>query len=224
MRTLSNRQLSRPVAAASLVLGPLLMSVGDLLHPEERLDTTDQARIIVEHAGRWYTAHLLLFIGMLVFIPGVLALTRLGAADRPRLTYVGRILLIAGISTLAAVFMVEMLAGRFASDGAGTQAVAGLLDAFQSGAIFAVVGVGAVGFFGAVGLLMVPFIRDGGRRRWAASIFVAGAILIAIEIVSAEVVFSQVGNIALLVASAMFAMEIMSTGPDPVAAEQAMPA
>ena len=67
----------KAIAAASLVVGPLLMSVGDLLHPEERWDAAGQAAIIFEQSSRWYVAHLLLFIGLLLFIPGILALTRL---------------------------------------------------------------------------------------------------------------------------------------------------
>ena len=68
-------QSSRKViAVASLVIGPLLMSVGDLFHPIESMDVTAQANIIIEHASRWYAAHLLLLIGMLIFIPGLLAL------------------------------------------------------------------------------------------------------------------------------------------------------
>ena len=57
------------IAAASLILGPLLMAIGDLLHPEERMTPPEQIAILVDHASRWYTAHLLLFVGMMLFIP-----------------------------------------------------------------------------------------------------------------------------------------------------------
>ena len=53
------------------------MSIGDLLHPEERMLPGDQIAIVAEHASRWYTAHLLLFIGMLLLVPGFLWLTAL---------------------------------------------------------------------------------------------------------------------------------------------------
>jgi hypothetical protein len=56
------------IAAASLIAGPLLMAIGDPLHPEERMAPSEQIAILVDHASRWYTAHLLLFVGMMLFI------------------------------------------------------------------------------------------------------------------------------------------------------------
>ena len=82
----------KAIAAASLVVGPLLMSVGDLLHPEERWDAAGQAAIIIEQSSRWYVAHLLLFIGLLLFIPGILALARLTSEQRPTAGYAVRVL------------------------------------------------------------------------------------------------------------------------------------
>ena len=40
------------IAAASLIVGPLLMTIGDLFHPEERMDTPEQSAILVDHASR----------------------------------------------------------------------------------------------------------------------------------------------------------------------------
>ena len=79
------------VAAASLFTGPLLMSIGDLLHPEERMDPSEQIAILVPQASWWYTAHLLLFIGMMLFIPGLLALSALTGARKPAVGYAARI-------------------------------------------------------------------------------------------------------------------------------------
>ena len=98
----------KAIAAASLVVGPLLMSVGDLLHPEERWDAAWQAAIIFEQSSRWYVAHLLLFIGLLLFIPGILALTRLTSEQRPTAGYAGQILLMIGTGAFCAVFVCEI--------------------------------------------------------------------------------------------------------------------
>ena len=62
----SARRAERVTTSVSLVLGPLLMSIGDLLHPEERMLPAEQIAIVVDHASRWYTAHLLLYVGMLL--------------------------------------------------------------------------------------------------------------------------------------------------------------
>ena len=82
----SPRDYRTLIAAASLIAGPLLMAIGDLLHPEERMAPPEQIAILVDHASRWYTAHLLLFVGMVLFIPGLLALAGLS----PRLDLRGR--------------------------------------------------------------------------------------------------------------------------------------
>ena len=81
------RRAERVTTSVSLVVGPLLMSIGDLLHPEERMSPVEQIAIVVDHASRWYTAHLLLFVGMLLFIPGFLGLTALTAMLKPVLGY-----------------------------------------------------------------------------------------------------------------------------------------
>ena len=108
----------RIIPAASLVLGPLLMSAGDLIHPQEDADAAEQAAVIVEHASRWYAAHLLLFIGLLVLIPGILALTGLTAERKPAVGYTARVLVLVGVAAFCAVFVAEMLIGRYVSDGA----------------------------------------------------------------------------------------------------------
>ena len=75
----AGRRAERLTTCVSLVMGPLLMSIGDLLHPEERMLPAEQIAIVVDHASRWYTAHLLLYMGMLLFIPGFLGLSTLTA-------------------------------------------------------------------------------------------------------------------------------------------------
>jgi hypothetical protein len=100
------------IAAASLIGGPLLMSIGDLIHPEERMNSAEQIAILVDHASRWYRAHLLLFIGMMLSIPGLLALSNITAERKPAAGYAARILTLIGAAALASIFVAEMLIGR----------------------------------------------------------------------------------------------------------------
>ena len=71
------------------------------MHPEERMAPAAQIAILVEHGGRWYTAHLLLFVGLLLFIPGLLALAALTEARKPAIGYVARILMLVGTAAFA---------------------------------------------------------------------------------------------------------------------------
>jgi hypothetical protein len=53
--------------------------------------------------SRWYVAHLLLFAGMLAFVPGILALSEVVAKRRPVAGYAARVLLVASVGALSAV-------------------------------------------------------------------------------------------------------------------------
>jgi hypothetical protein len=68
----SDRTARRSISA---VLGPLLMSVGDLMHPPEvQWDPNspgvwcDHGNGISDRVACWYVSHLLLFIGFLVLV------------------------------------------------------------------------------------------------------------------------------------------------------------
>jgi hypothetical protein len=195
-------------AAVSLFVGPLLMSIGDLLHPEERMAPAEQVAILVDHASRWYTAHLLLFVGMMFFIPGLLALTDLTAARKPAVGYATRILIMVGMAAVTSIFVAEMLVGRFVLDGAEPTAATDLLESMFSGPILAAVGPAMLAFFAGTAAFAIALMRT-GRLGWAAATILLGALFILVEILSAQVIFSQVGNILIFCGSATAAWLIL---------------
>ena len=182
------------IAATSLIVGPLLMAIGDLMHPEERMDPAQQIAILVDQAPHWYTAHLLLFIGIVLFIPGFLAVSAITAARKPAAGYAARILVLMGTAALASIFVGEMLVGRFVSDGADRAAATGLLDSMFSGPIVAAVGPAALAFFVGTAAAAIPLIRAGGTMGWPAALFLLGVLFVLAEILSAQVILSQIGN------------------------------
>jgi hypothetical protein len=193
------------VGATSLIVGPALMSGGDLLHPAESMDASAQVAIVAAAASRWYGAHLLLLVGMLIIVPGILTLTSL-ASERSRAAgYVARLLILASVGAFSAVFVFEMLLGRFLSDGAAVPSAIALLETFQSSKIFLVLVPGLLAFFVGTAFFVVPLASRGGPFRWPAVAFAVGAALILTEIVSANVLFSQIGNIVIFLASTTFA-------------------
>lgn len=205
MTAASTSGLGTTLERASLVLGSLLMSVGDLLHPEERLDPGDQAVIVVGLAQRWYAAHLLLFVGLLLFVPGFFALARLVAERRPAAGYAARTLLLLGALSLSAIFMGEMLIGRYVWGGASLAEATALLAAFQSVWILGAVALGGVPFFVGVAIAVWVFVTTDKKLRWPAVVLGLGALFIVAEIISAQVLLSQIGNIMIFVAGATFA-------------------
>jgi len=193
------------LGAASAILGPALMSVGDLLHPAESWDTAVQVAILTSSASRWYAAHLLLFIGMLLFVPGILELSRLGAVRRPVAADAARILLVISVGALSAVFVFEMLLGRFVSEGADHAAAVTLLATFQSSWLFGVLAPGLLAFFVGIALFVRSLAPLTPSLRWPAYAFAFGAILILGEIILSQVLLSQIGNVLMLVGGIGFA-------------------
>jgi hypothetical protein len=197
------------IAAASLIVGPHLMTIGDLFHPEERMDTAQQIAILADHASRWYAAHLLLFIGMLLSIPGLLALASLTAQRNPAAGYAARILALIGAAAFAAIFVGEMLIGRFVADGADTAAATDLLDSMFSGPMVAAVMPGALAFFVGTAAFAIPLVMAGGKLRWIAVLYSIGVLLILGEILSAQVILSQIGNFLIFCGAATAAWLIL---------------
>jgi hypothetical protein len=200
--------VQRVTTSVSLVVGPLLMSVGDLLHPEERISPAEQIAIVVEHASRWYAAHMLLFIGILLFIPGFFGLTALTAMLRPVAGYAARILIMIGTAGFASVVTGEMLASRLVLDGAGTAAPISLWTNLFMGPVGAVVGPAVLAFF--IGTLMaaIPLLRSSQRLRWPIALIVIGLLLVLVEVLTARVIFSRIGNVTVLCGSTAVAWHV----------------
>jgi hypothetical protein len=201
------------IATVSLVLGPALMSVGDLMHPAESWSPGAQVAILSQQHMGWYAAHLLLFIGLLLFVPGILAITDRATSRRPRAGFVGRILMIASVGALSAVFVFEMLLGRIISEGADQPTAMTVLETFQSGPVFLAILPGLLSFFIGVALTVTALVSPPGPFRLPALALGLGAVLIMAEIVLAKVLLSQIGNLLILGAGVGFA-RALSKSPD----------
>ena len=189
------------IERVSLVLAPLLMATGDLLHPDESMDPASQAAIVLDHPSRWYAAHLLLFVGLLLFIPGILALTRLASERKPSWGYAGRALMLTGAAALAAVIAIEMVVGRFVSEGTDPGDATALVRTFQSGSVLGVILPGVLLFFVGSAAAIVPLATTRDRFRSPALVLALGLLFILVEVLSAQVLLSQIGNIVVLGAS-----------------------
>ncbi|HEU4761568.1 MAG TPA: hypothetical protein VFS74_04550 [Gemmatimonadales bacterium] len=176
-----------------------------MFHPPESWDPVAQVAIVAAAPSRWYAAHLLLFMGMLLFVPGILALTAIVADRRPALGYAARVLMLAAVGALSAVFGFEMLLGRFVAGGVDRSAAVALLQTFMGPAVFAVLMPGLLAFFVGTGLAVAPLASNAGPLRGPALVFALGTALILAEIISAQVLLSQIGNMLCLAGGWWFA-------------------
>ena len=196
------------IGAVSMVAGPLLMSIGDLIHPAETWDTGAQVAIVAESTSRWFTAHLLLLIGFLLFVPGLLTLTDLVERRSPTRAYVVRVLMLISVGALSAVFASEMLLGGFVASGVDQQAGVALFMVFQN-RVLPALGPGLLAFFVGVGIAVAHLASRPGPCRWPALCLGIGAVLILGEIILAEVRLSQIGNVLIFVAGFGFARAVL---------------
>jgi hypothetical protein len=128
--------------------------------------------------------------------------------------YASRVLLLASVGALAAVFACEMLIGGFVV--ADRHGAVALLETFNSRVLVALL-PGLLAFFVGTGLFVAPIASTAGPLRWPALCLGLGALLILGEIISAQVILSQVGNTLIFVAGIGFARVLSSQGPAPVA-------
>jgi hypothetical protein len=78
-----------------------------------------------------------------------------------------------------------------------------------SGPLLAAVGPALLAFFVGTVAFAVPLMRTGGILRWAAALILIGTLFILAEILSAQVILSQIGNILAFCGSATAAWLIL---------------
>jgi hypothetical protein len=100
---------------------------------------------------------------------------------------------------------VRDVGGAIHRSGADQAAAVALLEAFQSPAIFGALLPGLLAFFIGTGLSVASLVSPASPFRWPALLLGLGALLIMGEIILAQVLLSQIGNILILVAGTGFA-------------------
>ena len=66
-----------------------------------------------------------------------------------------------------------------------------------------------IAFFAGTAAFAIPLMRRGSRLGWAAALMLLGALLVLAEILSAQVILSQIGNILVFCGSATAAWLIL---------------
>jgi hypothetical protein len=85
----------------------------------------------------------------------------------------------------------------------------------------------ALAFFVSTAVFAVPLIADGGPLRWPAVVLLVGILLVLAEIISSQVLLSQIGNLLIWSGGVAFAWLLVrgQTGaPARARARQALPA
>jgi hypothetical protein len=140
-------------------------------------------------------------VGRLLFIPGFLGLSPLTARLKPVQGYVARILIMIGTAGFASVITGEMLASRLVLDGVGNAAPISPWTNLFMGPI-AAVAPALLAFFVGTFMFAIPLLRGSERLRRPVALIVIGVLFVLAEILTARVLFSQIGNVVALSGSA----------------------
>lgn len=125
----TSEKLRKAATGLCLVVAPLGLLVGLVLHPAESMNPAEQLGIIASHADRWAMAHFIIAAAAVVFAGAVLGLAHLVHERRPGQAIVGGALGMIGAMALCAVAFAEATygaqMGRVSTSG-------GVLDAFNA--------------------------------------------------------------------------------------------
>ena len=105
--------LRKTATGVCLIAAPAVLIVGEAIHPDEQSDAAEMMATIAGGLDRWYAAHVIVLVGMLLAVAAVLGLAHMLHDRRPMLAFVGGGLAIAGILFVSAIIGADGFAGYF---------------------------------------------------------------------------------------------------------------
>lgn len=185
-------------ALATLVVAPVLMVAGAMIHPAESSDGVTQMAIVSDHAARWALSHDLLVLGSIVMVGAVLALGQALRPAAPRTARIGATLGVLGCGGLV---------GLFALEGFGAHALLGL-DGAAAGTALDSLAAETMASFAPVSLALtiglivlgIGLLRSRIAPVWAGAALVAGAAGLMAGVVTEVGVVAGTGQIVMTVA------------------------
>ena len=107
----------RTVRGASMIAAPLIFVIAEVLHAHLEEDPSAFLGAIAENTGRWYAAHVLVLVGLVLTLPAFLGIAHIVEARRPALANLGSLAFVPGMVALAALVGMELVAWQMAQPG-----------------------------------------------------------------------------------------------------------
>jgi len=172
---------SGPLARGALVVAPLLICAGEVLHPARSNDPARQLAIVASHRGAWYLSHLLLFVGVALTIPAIVGITSLLRSRAPRAAAIGGALAATGAVCFAGLLTIGFVVWQMAAPGADRPQMAALFTRLFHAPGF-VVPFQAVPLLFAVGMVVLArgLSRTGVCRGWSGWLLGGGAVALSL--------------------------------------------
>lgn len=195
-------------AGISMIAAPLLVGIGTLMGPVTGDDTTEAVTELAADADAVYVASLITLVGLVLFLPVVMALFRLQREKEPWLGQIGGLLGGTGIVLVAVQSGVVATVTEVAElDIATGRAV---MDSLESNPVVVFGVAGSIAF--AVGFLVlaIGLLRARTAPRWPARLVALGATLAVVGDLAAVDAIDVAGNGALLLGLVPLGYQLMA--------------
>ena len=96
------------VAGFCMMVAPLLVLIGTIVHPEIKSDAAEQFGVVTANMDAWASAHVILFAGAVLAVPAVLGLMHMLRERQVSFGHMGGGMALLGLMALAGVIGIEM--------------------------------------------------------------------------------------------------------------------
>jgi hypothetical protein len=191
----------KTLAGLCMVLAPIVLLVGMVLHPERKTDEAAQLAVVADNLDMWFVAHLLVLASLVLAVPAVLGLMHMLREREVAFGHFGGAFAMFGLLALTGLVAIDGLVGwQMGVPGADRAEMTALLERVNGTAgIFIPLYLGSFAF--ALGFVVLAFglYRARAVQWWMAAFVAIAAILLAIAGPTASDVLFIVGAAFLLV-------------------------
>lgn len=175
-----SERLRKGATGVCLVVAPLGLLVGLVLHPAQSMDAAEQLGIIASNAERWAIAHFIITASAILLAGAVLGLAHLVHERRPGQAIVGGALGVVGAMSLCAVAFAEATYGAQMGRVGTTGGVLDAYSAVEAQPASLVVLIGAL--MGPLGTIVLGsgLYTAGVVPRWTAIALMIGGVCLVV--------------------------------------------
>jgi hypothetical protein len=187
------------VAGFCMVLAPLFLLVGAVLHPEMETDEAAQLAVIADSPDRWYVSHLILLCAIALAVPAVLGLMHMLREREVALGHVGGALALLGLLASIGLVAMDGFVGWQAAEGSRAEMTALFERVNETAGVVIPFLVVSFGF--ALGLiaLAMGMYRARAAQWWMCLFIAVAAVCLGIGFVAALNWLTIVGSAFLVV-------------------------
>ena len=130
----SSTRFNRQIAGAAMIAAPTVIVVAEILHPRFETDAAKQLEAVAADTGRWYAAHALVLVALMLLLPAFAGLAHIIEATRPTLSHLSLIAFVPGLVVLAALVGMELVLWQMAQPVADRAEMIALADRLDESA------------------------------------------------------------------------------------------